>query len=76
MIRKKDSRKFARDFIEGEIEHLLSKRMPIAESEIFRSSRKLRKMFLLPKNNTKECRQDYGKSCGFIIAVIGIHSRK
>lgn len=34
MIRKKDSRKFARDFIEGEIEHLLSKRMPVAESEI------------------------------------------
>ena len=39
MIRKKkDSRKFARDFIEGEIEHLLSKRMPIAESD-FSSSR-------------------------------------
>ena len=34
MIRKKDSRKFARDFIEGEIEHLLSKRMPVAESEV------------------------------------------
>ena len=34
MIRKKDSRKFARDFIEGEIERLLSKRMPVAESEI------------------------------------------
>ena len=34
MIRKKDSRKFARDFIEGEIERLLSKRMPVDESEI------------------------------------------
>lgn len=34
MIRKKDSRKFARDFIEGEIEHLLSKRMPVTESEV------------------------------------------
>ena len=34
MIRKKDSRKFARDFIESEIESLLSKRMPIAESEV------------------------------------------
>ena len=34
MIRKKDSRKFARDFIEGEIERLLSRRMPVAESEV------------------------------------------
>lgn len=34
MIRKKDSRKFARDFIEGEIELLLAKRRQVSESEI------------------------------------------